>query len=122
MCKMLLSINPEHVDNIIHGTKKYEFRKSRCKENVDTIVIYATSPMKCVVGEVEVKEVLEKSILDMWNETKELAGVSYRFFRSYYKGKRTAIAYSLGDIVLYDEPRTLADFGLRCAPQSFAYV
>ena len=41
MCKMLLSINPEHVANILSGKKKFEFRKVRCKEDVDKIVIYA---------------------------------------------------------------------------------
>ena len=27
MCVILLSINPDHVENILNGTKRYEFRK-----------------------------------------------------------------------------------------------
>ena len=38
MCKMLLSINPEHVENIMNGNKLYEFRKIKCKSDVDKIV------------------------------------------------------------------------------------
>ena len=34
MCKILLSINPEHVENIFNGNKKYEYRKIKCKEKV----------------------------------------------------------------------------------------
>ena len=40
MCKLLMSINPEHVDNILAGTKKFEFRKNKCKEEIDSIIIF----------------------------------------------------------------------------------
>jgi predicted transcriptional regulator len=33
-----------------------------------------------------------------------------------------AYAYKLGKVKVYGEPKELADFGLRTAPQSFAYV
>ena len=59
MCKLLMSINPEHVDNILAGTKKFEFRKNKCKEKIDSIIIYSTSPIMKVVAEVEVKDVIE---------------------------------------------------------------
>ena len=51
MCKILLSINPEHVENIFNGNKKYEYRKIKCKEKVDKIIIYSTAPIMQVVGE-----------------------------------------------------------------------
>lgn len=46
MSKMLLSIKPEYVKKILSGKKKYEFRKFHCHDDVDTIVIYCTSPVK----------------------------------------------------------------------------
>ena len=61
MCKLLMSINPEHVENILSGEKRYEFRKTRCKEHVDTILIYSTSPVMKIVGEVEVKGIIKDS-------------------------------------------------------------
>ena len=39
MCKMLLSINPEYVESIIQGDKLFEYRKFRCRDDVDKIVI-----------------------------------------------------------------------------------
>ena len=45
MCKLLMSINPEHVENILAGTKKFEFRKSKCKEQIESIVIYSTAQL-----------------------------------------------------------------------------
>ena len=38
MCKVLMSINPEHVSNILAGTKKYEFRKIKCKRKIESII------------------------------------------------------------------------------------
>jgi len=59
MCSILLSINPQHVDNILKGQKSYEFRKTLCKQKVDKILIYSTSPVMKVVGEAEVETVLK---------------------------------------------------------------
>ena len=46
MCQMLLSINPEYVASILQGKKLYEYRKFRCRDDVDKIIIYATAPYK----------------------------------------------------------------------------
>jgi predicted transcriptional regulator len=119
---MLLSINPEHVENILNGNKQYEFRRIQCRADVDTIVIYCTSPIMQVVAEVTVKEIIVGNVLDIWHLTKEYAGVSYLFFRKYYKGKKTAVAYSLGDVTAFEEPKTLTDYGISHPPQSFVYI
>ena len=46
MCSILLSINPEYAEKIMDGSKKFEFRKRKCKRRVDKIIIYSTSPVK----------------------------------------------------------------------------
>lgn len=69
MCKILLSINPEHVENIFNGSKEYEFRKIRCKETVDKIII----PVMQVVGEAKVETVLEDTPEAIWEKTKKKA-------------------------------------------------
>lgn len=122
MCKMLLSINPEYVASIIQGNKQFEYRKFRCRDDVDKIIIYATAPTKAVIGEVEIAEILEDDVLRIWQQTKEYSGVSYPFFRQYYKGKKKAFAYRLKNLIVYDEPQSLEDFGVSCAPQSFRYL
>ena len=38
--KILISINPEHVQNIIKGIKKYEYRKIAAKQDISSIIIY----------------------------------------------------------------------------------
>ena len=39
MSKMLLSINPQYVEHIFSGKKRYEYRKFRCRKDVDKIYV-----------------------------------------------------------------------------------
>ena len=120
--RVLMSINPIHAEKILAGTKKYEFRKVRCKKQIEAIVIYATTPIMKVLGEVEVQEVIEDSPQTVWNKTKTAAGIDESFFNRYFEGRKTAVAYELGDITLFAKPKNLSDYGLKVAPQSYAYV
>lgn len=122
MCQMLLSINPEYVERILQGKKIYEYRKFRCRDDVDKIIIYATAPQKRIVGEAEIADIVEDDILTVWRKTKEYSGITYNFYRRYYKGKKKAIAYQLKNVTIYEEPLALEDIGIACAPQSYQYL
>lgn len=122
MCQMLLSINPEYVESILQGKKIYEYRKFRCRNDVDKIIIYATAPRQQVVAEAEIADIIEDDILSVWQRTKKDSGITYAFFRKYYKGKKRAVAYKLKNIVEYEKPLALKDIGVSCAPQSHRYI
>ena len=120
--KILISINPEHVQNIIKGIKKYEYRKFAAKQDITSIVIYETTPVKRIVAEAEIIDVLMYSPEELWKLTKEESGISKAFFDEYFEGKEIAYAYKLGKIKVYDEPKTLLEYGIKSAPQSFVYI
>lgn len=120
--KILISINPEHVQNIIIGIKKYEYRKIAAKQDISSIIIYETTPVKRIVAEAEIIDVLMYSPEELWKLTKEEAGISKEFFDEYFEGKEIAYAYKLGKIKVYDEPKTLLEYGIKAAPQSFVYI
>lgn len=122
MCAILLSINPSHVENILNGTKRYEFRKKACKRHVDKILIYSTNPIMKVVGEAEVEDVLVDNPEIIWKKTKTKSGIDKNFFDRYYENRDQAVAYKLKNVVKFDEPKELKDFGVRSAPQSFQYI
>ena|SRR5690554_1295256 len=122
MNTILLSINPEHVENIINGSKKYEFRRTKCKQKVEKILIYATSPIKLVIGEVAVLEVLEGYKESVWSVTAKYSGISKAFYNEYYSGKQLAVAYKLGDVCTFPRPLSLKYLGIKTAPQSFMYL
>ena len=122
MCNMLISINPEHVENIFNGSKKYEYRKIRCKQDIDKIIIYSTYPIMKVVGEAKVEEILEDSPDNIWEETKKYSGIDWKFYQKYFKDRSKAIAYKLANIKKYNDPKELSSYGIKAAPQSFIYV
>lgn len=120
--KILLSINPEHVKNILSGKKTYEYRKIAAKQDVSTIIIYETVPTKRVVAEAEILEVLELPPEELWKQTKDGAGITKNFFDEYFDNRDIAYAYKLGKIKVYDQKKELKEFGLKMAPQSFVYI
>ena len=122
MLKILLSIKPEYVNKIVSGEKTYEYRRVMPKNKVDSILIYSSWPCCRIIGEVEVKEVITYSVLDMWKRTKHGSGISYYKYRGYFKGKNNANAYVLGNINLFDQKLDLNNYGLKKPPQSFIYI
>ena len=120
--KIIISINPEHVDNILSGKKKYEYRKIAAKKQISSIIIYETTPIKRIVAEAEIVDVLMLPPNELWELTKKDAGVSKSFFDSYFENNKTAYAYKLGKITVFKTPKSLKDFGLKYPPQSFIYI
>lgn len=120
---VLLSIKPEFADKIFDGTKKYEYRKSIFKrEGVRRIVVYASSPVRKVVGEFAVEDILSDEVEVIWNQTAVFSGISRSFFRSYFKNREKAYAIKIGRVVKYEETRELSDYNISMAPQSFVYL
>ncbi len=119
---IIISINPEHVKNIINGTKKYEYRTKAAKQDISKIIIYETVPVKKIVAEAEIVEVLIMKPENLWEKTKDFSGITKEFFDKYFKNKKVAYAYCLGKIKVYDKPKELIEFGLKNAPQSYVYV
>ena len=123
MCKILISIKPEYVNEILSGRKKYEYRKVKAKkDNVDKMIIYATAPIMKVVAEIEILKILEDTPDLIWENTKEYSGINKSFYDKYYENRNIAIAYQLGKIKKYNKPKELSDFGISYSPQSFIYI
>ena len=123
MCKILMPINPKYVDKILSGKKKYEYRKIKSKRNnVDRMIIYSTSPIMKVVAEVVIENIIEESPEVLWKMTKRKSGISKKFYSKYYKNKKNAVAYELGEIKKYEIPKSLNEIGINYVPQSFIYI
>ena len=122
MSQILISINPQHVEKIINGSKVFEFRRRAAKQNVTSMLIYETAPVAKVVALVEVNEVLCAEPNDLWLKTQKGAGIDKPFFDEYFKGRNIAYAYSLGKVTMFEHPKALSDFGVKAAPQSYIYI
>ena len=122
MKAILLSINPQYVEKILHGEKKYEYRKRLAREDIKTIYIYSTFPDMKVVASVQVLDHLSGSPTALWEKTKRYSGISRDKYRKYFHGCKQAYAYELGEVKIFNSPMELAEFGLSVAPQSFVYI
>ena len=123
--KAMLSIKPEYVDRILSGEKTYEFRRRIFKRTeVDTIVIYATSPQCKVVGEVKIDGIKTADPESIWLQTGKEGGISKERFMDYFDGRDVAYAIKLGKVKRFVRPRPLSysEPQVHSAPQSFVYI
>lgn len=120
---VLLSIKPEFAEKIFNGTKKYEFRKSIFKRtDVHKIIVYASSPVKKVIGEFTIEDILNDNLDAIWDKTAVSSGISKGFYMAYFENKSKAYAIKIGRTKRYKQARELSDYNVHTAPQSFAYI
>ncbi|WP_138192381.1 hypothetical protein [Culicoidibacter larvae] len=122
MTDILIAIQPEYVEQILNGNKQYEFRKVLPKIIPERMIIYCTAPVMAVVGVADIEAIIVDTPENIWQLTNELGGVSSDFFFSYYKQSKKAFAYQLKNVEKYEPSKSLSDFGIRAAPQSFVYL
>ena len=113
---LLMSIKPEFVEKILCFEKKYEFRRTIFRQNVEKIYIYSTFPEKKIVGYVE------DTPNNLWDSFSDVSGISKKSFFDYFKGKDSGFAIKIHNLNIFSKPidvNTLENFR---APQSFCYV
>ncbi|EKS7866030.1 MULTISPECIES: ASCH domain-containing protein [Bacillus] len=123
--KVLLSIKPEFVEEIILGNKKFEYRKNIFKrKGISSVVVYATKPCGKVVGEFEIEDIIIDNPDNIWKKTKNHSGITKSYFNHYFAGRQKGVAIQIKEFKKYEEPLDLIDFdsNLKAAPQSFCYT
>jgi predicted transcriptional regulator len=121
---VLLSIHPEHAEKILSGEKKFEFRKNIFKNSsVKKVLIYATMPIGKVIGDFEIASIIDDKPNNVWKTTKSHAGISRKFFDSYFTGRDRAVAIAVKNPRRFNVPKNLSDLaeGIS-APQSYRYI
>ena len=122
MSTILMSIKPEYVNKIFNGSKKYEYRKIKCKNDPDRIIVYSSYPIKKVIGELIIEEVLYDDKEIIWKKTNEYGGIEKKKYDEYFKNKEYAIAYKIKEYIKYDIPKELKEYNINQAPQSYIYI
>jgi predicted transcriptional regulator len=86
-------------------------------------VIYATSPVKAVIGVAEIERLEEGSPRKLWKEFRNVGGIDRAHFFRYFSGIQQGVAYVVRRTWTCDEPVPLGREGLPpTAPQAFRYV
>ena len=121
--KVLLSIKPTFADRIFNGDKKYEFRKVIFKKpNIKTVIVYASSPVKKVIGEFEIDAIVSDIPSNLWKKTQKKSGISKEFFFSYFVERQIGFAIKVKKTKRYKKPLCLRTQFNISPPQSFCYV
>jgi predicted transcriptional regulator len=122
MTTVLISIKPEHSNNILNGLKTVELRK-RGFPKCDRVVMYCTAPVKQIVGEFEVADVITMQPATLWLMYGREACVTEEQFKAYYKGHRWGTAIKIKRLIgrwTPLDPKKL--FETFHAPMSWEYL
>lgn len=122
--RVLLSVKPQFAEAILAGVKTFEFRRALFRrQDIRTVVIYASSPTCKVVGEFTIAEVLSLTPDALWTKTNTGGAIDRAYFDQYFKGRELAHALKVKQVRRYRSPLCLrADLGLDRPPQSFCYL
>lgn len=119
---IILSIHPNHIEKILSGEKRYEYRKL-IPQDIDYLIVYATAPIKKIVAIIEVDMVMKDTPQNIWDVTQNESGVSYEFLMNYFNNLSIVYAIKFRNIYKLPTPIdiTIID-GVKCAPQAYVYV
>lgn len=120
----LLSIHPRFASAILNGTKSVEFRKRPFSRSVSYVVMYATAPVKRVVGCFAVASIDRAIPTVIWDRHGANGGITREEFSRYYGNSTTAVAICVRGAVPFRDPFPLACVlgSGKSAPQNFVYL
>ena len=96
---LFISVKPEFAEKIIAKEKKIELRKVKPHVKIgDYVIIYASSPMKSVIGFGMIQQIIETTPEQMWRKYSSVLGIDKPRFDNYYDGKARAIGIKIQEI------------------------
>lgn len=119
----LMAIQPQYAQAILAGEKTVEFRKRALAPDVDTVLIYETSPTQLVVGMFQVEDTVHLAPSSLWRRFGPVGSIARPDFMTYYATHKTAVGLVVGTVVRLAVPVPLSELRPRPAvPQSFSYL
>lgn len=121
--QVLLSIKPEFALKIFNGSKKYEYRRIIFKrKEIESIVVYASDPVRLIIGEFEIGGILHEEPEELWAQTYRHAGITRKRFMEYFADQTKGYAIEIRKARKYGTPFSLNELMLSRPPQSFNYL
>lgn len=117
----LLSIKPKWIDLIASGSKTVELRKS-FPEYSGRAWVYSCSPVKKIVGWMEIAHVEHDAPQRLWERLGALSCVPKEMFDCYYAGRSSGSGLVLGAWKWLSEPVSLERIGFKSPPQSWRWL
>ena len=113
----MLSIKPNYADMILDGEKTVEYRKScRCIKQGTPVLLYATAPVKAVVGHFVAGEILHAPPSVLWRRTNGRGGIDKRTFQQYFGDASNGTAIVAREPVRWPIPTPIDELGCIGTP------
>lgn len=92
---LFIAVKPEYANKLISGQKDIELRKMRPHiQPGDYVIIYASAPVKAVIGFGKVKNIIECTPNEMWAKYSLRLGIMQQDFESYYVNHKNQLVLS----------------------------
>lgn len=119
----LLPIHPRYANAIVRGEKRVEFRRRPFGRKVDYVVVYASSPVRGIVGYFRISTISEACPDEIWKSFKDVGAVERADYLRYYAGSERAVAIGIERVCVFDKPLPLNRISSSLkAPQSYLYL
>lgn len=124
---VVLSIKPVYSEKILDGRKTVELRRRfpMSASSGTLAYIYATSPIKAMVGAAEIRDVLRLPVEQIWRRFKESASIDQENFDKYFYGVSQGFVLVLSGVKSFSRPLPLSELREKYGfepPQSFLYA
>lgn len=125
---LLLSIRPRHMDKILRGTKRVEIRRKFSSKWLGHVVnLYASGPVRQLVGRATVSRVVCRAPELIWTEFGGEIGCSREEFDQYTAGADEIYALELSEVIPFRVPVSRYDMtellqSQLVPPQSYCTV
>lgn len=97
---IFISIKPDYAFKLVNRQKTIELRKNMPSvEDGDYLIIYATMPIKTVIGYAKINKVFKTNPLQMWAEHSDKLGIDKIDFDKYYSGSKVSIGIEVKSVI-----------------------
>ena len=120
---VFLPIKPRYAIAIKNRDKKVEFRKAKFKNReTDYCIVYASSPLKKVIGYFRFREIDEGKPSNIWKKYNKIGAIDKKHFYEYFGNRDKAYAIKIEEFFpteTIDPKERIKGFSI---PQSFRYL
>ncbi len=125
--RAVFAVRPPWASALVTGHKRFEFRRVRPNiKTGDILYIYATSPIKAVVGTVVCAGVIEGHPAELWQSCGRAGHVPESRFFEYFDGSERGVAIEVTDASPWAAPLRLDAIRSHCPafspPQSYCFI
>lgn len=96
---LFISVKPEFAYKLIGETKTIELRKNKPNVNIgDFIIIYATVPVKSIIGFGRIKGIIDNTPEFIWDNYSEELGIDKSRYNEYFQNTNRAVGIEITSI------------------------